>query len=210
MAAFLVQAALDQAAIPNRTYRVSTGEEALAYLHKAGLYREAPSPGLIILDLKLPHADGWTVLEAIKNHTVLRRIPVVVLSASAAEADRDRARRMGATEYILKENSVSAMRSAIVKACSALMSFRILMDVAPGYMIRTPTIAFEQTLDNGVEINIATVLPEGATVKLMGTEIAESAAHVRYEGRNLWMSLHDLRDHTVAATHLSSPVAQCR
>jgi CheY-like chemotaxis protein len=206
-AAFLVQAALDQAAIPNRTYRVSSGEDALAYLCKTGPYKDAPSPSLVILDLNLPRVDGWTVLETMKGRSDLQRIPVVVLSSSRQEEDRERALRLGADDFVLKESTVAETRKAILNACAEFMSFSVLMESARTYVIKAPTIAFECSLDNGAEINIAMVLPEGAQVKLVATEPAKSAAHIRYGSRDLWMSLHDLRDHAIA-TVVTRPDSQ--
>ena len=209
-AAFLVQAALDQAAIPNRTYRVSSGEDALAYLYKTGPYKDAPSPSLVILDLNMPRVDGWTVLETMKRRSDLQQIPVVVLSSSTHEADRERALRLGAENFVPKESTVEETRKAILNACAEFMPFSVLLDAARAYTVKTPTIAFESSLDNGAEINVAMVLPEGAQVRLMATEPAKSAARIRYGSRDLWMSLHDLRDHTVAtaATRPDSQAAQ--
>jgi CheY-like chemotaxis protein len=47
----------------------------------------AAAPDLILLDLNLPRKDGREVLQEIKNDADLRRIPVVVLTTSEAEAD---------------------------------------------------------------------------------------------------------------------------
>ena len=47
----------------------------------------APLPDLILLDWNLPKINGNEVLQRIKKHTRLRRIPVLVFSASEADTD---------------------------------------------------------------------------------------------------------------------------
>jgi CheY-like chemotaxis protein len=63
------------------------GVEAISYLRKEELFPNAFTPDLILLDLNLPRKDGREVLAEIKNDPDLKRIPVVVLTTSNAEAD---------------------------------------------------------------------------------------------------------------------------
>jgi chemotaxis family two-component system response regulator Rcp1 len=66
---------------------VADGEEALAFLRREGPYAESPRPKLVLLDLNLPRKDGREVLQELKADPSLSRIPVIVLTTSAAEAD---------------------------------------------------------------------------------------------------------------------------
>lgn len=88
--------------ILNNLHVVEDGEEALAFLHKEGKYSDAPHPDLILLDLKLPKVDGREVLADIKNDPELRRIPVVILTASRAEEDIIRTYDLYANAYVSK------------------------------------------------------------------------------------------------------------
>ncbi|HEV8642459.1 MAG TPA: response regulator [Methylomirabilota bacterium] len=79
------------------------GEEALDYMHRRGHFvNEAPLPGLILLDLRLPKVDGLDVLREIKSHPVYRNIPVVVLTTSAEDRDIKTSYELGAASYIVK------------------------------------------------------------------------------------------------------------
>lgn len=69
------------------------GVEALARL------RELPVDALL-LDLNLPRMDGHELLEALGPTRPAR---IIVLSTSSAQDDRDRARRLGADDYYVKE-----------------------------------------------------------------------------------------------------------
>ena len=63
------------------------GVEAIAYLRKQVPFTDVVTPDLILLDLNLPKRDGREVLAEIKVDPDLKRIPVVVLTTSNAEAD---------------------------------------------------------------------------------------------------------------------------
>ena len=62
----------------------------------------ANGPKVILLDLRLPKVDGLEVLQRLKAHAVLKCIPVVVLTTSAAEADMVCAYQGGAGSYLVK------------------------------------------------------------------------------------------------------------
>ncbi|MBE2190491.1 MAG: response regulator [Candidatus Kapabacteria bacterium] len=55
-----------------------------------------------VRDLNLPNIDGRTVLENIKEHKDLRRIPVVILTSSKAEEDIIKAYNLHANCYVQK------------------------------------------------------------------------------------------------------------
>lgn len=78
------------------------GVEALAKLRQEPPYQDAPRPDLILLDLNLPKKDGREVLTEIRADPKLARIPVVVLTTSAAEQDILRAYDLNANCYITK------------------------------------------------------------------------------------------------------------
>ena len=79
------------------------GEEALDYVHRRGRFAgDAPIPGVILLDLRLPKVDGLEVLREVKRHPVYRNIPVVVLTTSAEDRDIKKSYELGAASYIVK------------------------------------------------------------------------------------------------------------
>ncbi|EKV00393.1 response regulator containing a CheY-like receiver domain and an HD-GYP domain [Leptolyngbya sp. PCC 7375] len=59
-------------------------------------------PHLVLLDIKLPHIDGVTLIQAIRNHSQFHAIPILVVSGYAFQADRRRALAAGATDYMVK------------------------------------------------------------------------------------------------------------
>jgi two-component system, OmpR family, phosphate regulon response regulator PhoB len=71
------------------------GAEALQVVKRA-------RPSLVLLDVMMPGVDGWRVAEALAEDDDTREIPVVFLSARAAEEDRLRAQELGAVGYVVK------------------------------------------------------------------------------------------------------------
>jgi chemotaxis family two-component system response regulator Rcp1 len=81
---------------------VRDGEEAMAFLRREGEFADCSRPNLVLLDLNLPKKDGREVLQELKGDSELCRIPVVVLTTSAAEADISRSYELHANCFITK------------------------------------------------------------------------------------------------------------
>jgi putative two-component system response regulator len=63
---------------------------------------ESFEPDLILLDLMMPHVDGFAILDAIRADAPEVFLPVIVLTADVNEATKIRALRAGATDFLLK------------------------------------------------------------------------------------------------------------
>ncbi|HDO30293.1 MAG TPA: response regulator [Desulfobacteraceae bacterium] len=98
----LTEEVLKENKLRNNLSVARDGEEALAFLRKQGKYGKAIRPDLILLDLNLPKKDGREVLEEIKADENIKRIPVVVLTTSAADKDIFMSYENNANCYITK------------------------------------------------------------------------------------------------------------
>ncbi|MCY3896027.1 MAG: response regulator [Chloroflexi bacterium] len=98
----LTQEAVREAKIRNTLNVVNDGEQAIAYVRRQGAYADRRRPDLILLDLNLPRKDGREVLQDLKSDPDLHRIPVVVLTSSAAEQDILRTYDLYANAYVTK------------------------------------------------------------------------------------------------------------
>jgi len=97
--------ALQKGKLANRIHWVKDGEEALHFLFHEGRYTnqsEAPRPGLILLDIRLPKVDGMEILRRVKADEQLRTIPVVMLTTSDRGEEVAESYRLGANSYITK------------------------------------------------------------------------------------------------------------
>ncbi len=98
----LTREALNEAKMMVNLTIVEDGEAALSYLRKEEPYTNAVRPALILLDLHLPRKNGREVLQQIKNDTVLRTIPVVILTTSQANTDILDIYNLGGNCYVTK------------------------------------------------------------------------------------------------------------
>lgn len=101
----LFRAAAVQARAGFALQNVKDGDQALAYLNGLGDYADRaryPLPTLILLDLKMPRRTGMDVLNWIRSHPELKRVPVVVLSGSQLQDDIKHALKGGADSYLAK------------------------------------------------------------------------------------------------------------
>jgi len=70
-------------------------------------------PDLIILDLHMPHLDGFQVIAQLRADQKFTATPILALTASAMRGDRERAMAAGFTGYIAKPIGLNALRKEI-------------------------------------------------------------------------------------------------
>jgi len=109
----LTREALRTAKVRNELHVVGDGEAALAFVRGEGEYAGSPRPDLVLLDLNLPRKDGREVLAALKADPDLKRIPVIVLTTSAASADVEAAYGLHANAYVTKPVTFGQFLEAI-------------------------------------------------------------------------------------------------
>lgn len=66
-------------------------------------------PDLIFMDLNMPKMDGFTCLDKIKKSKELKEIPVLILSTSTNPRDMEKARSLGATNFITKPSTYTGL-----------------------------------------------------------------------------------------------------
>jgi two-component system phosphate regulon response regulator PhoB len=79
-------------------YDVVTAEDGNSALKKA----RATLPNLIVLDLMLPEVDGLEVCKILRRDPQTAAIPIIMLTAKAAELDRVLGLELGANDYVTK------------------------------------------------------------------------------------------------------------
>ncbi|MFH0941499.1 MAG: response regulator [Chloroflexota bacterium] len=90
-------------------YRVldaGDGDRGLALLRESAV-------DLVLLDLRLPVRDGWSVLAHLKSEPEMATVPVIIFTATAGRSQHERARRLGAAGYLVKPLSAGSLKRAV-------------------------------------------------------------------------------------------------
>jgi CheY-like chemotaxis protein len=98
-----------------RVHVIRDGEEAMSFI--LGQHKQAaahkPTLGLVLLDLKLPKLNGFEILQALRQQSDFKTLPVVVLSSSNQDRDVNRSYELGANGYVQKPVDFDTFRSVI-------------------------------------------------------------------------------------------------
>lgn len=112
----LVELAFEKGRVRHCLRAVNNGLQAMDYLAGRGRYADRESfavPKLILLDLGMPGASGFELLEWLQGEPELRNVPVTVLSGSNYLRDVTRAYQLGAKSFLVKPSDLGKFASAI-------------------------------------------------------------------------------------------------
>jgi len=112
----LIENAFRVIGVTDPIHLITGGREAIAYMVGEGKYsdRQAyPYPTFIMTDLKMPGADGFAVLEHLKNNPAWAVIPTVVLSSSRDLDDIKKSYMLGASSYHVKPNTPGELHNLL-------------------------------------------------------------------------------------------------
>jgi len=88
--------------------RATNGEEALKKVREN-------RPQLIILDIMMPKVNGFDVLKNLRADPEFKNIPIIVLTALIQDVDRLEGKKLGATDYIVKSETMPGEVVAKIK-----------------------------------------------------------------------------------------------
>jgi two-component system, response regulator len=77
----------------------ASGEELVNHLQKLS---EDNLPNLILLDINMPGMDGKQVLKTLKNDSLYKRIPIVVLTTTTSTKEKRKCYELGANGFVTK------------------------------------------------------------------------------------------------------------
>jgi DNA-binding response OmpR family regulator len=143
-------------------YHVVTAANGVEALRQA---RTAP-PSLIVLDLMLPEMDGLEVCKTLRREPSTAAIPIIMLTAKAAELDRVLGLELGADDYLTKPFSprelllrikkILETRRPVPEAPAVLQLGKLMIDV-PRHLVTWRGTPIELT---ATEFRLLTVLAE--------------------------------------------------
>lgn len=94
-------------------------------------------PDLILLDIMLPDSDGLDICKGIRAHPELAHIPVIFLTARAAETDRIVGLELGANDYIVKP--------FFVRELVARIKIHFRGQAAPSRLLKSGSLELDRT-----------------------------------------------------------------
>jgi len=95
--------------LENSGYTVIEASDGL----EAVRFARERKPDLIILDLHMPGLDGFGVIQQLRSEAEFAKTPIMALTASAMQGDRERALSIGFTGYITKPIRLGALRGEV-------------------------------------------------------------------------------------------------
>ncbi|MCJ1437566.1 hypothetical protein MMC27_006953 [Xylographa pallens] len=99
---------------------VWNGKEALEYLLQPAS-EDHPKPDIILMDVQMPILDGYRATHLIRHHSPysslpgMRAVPIVAMTASAIQGDREKCERAGMDDYLAKPVKGSILEQMLVK-----------------------------------------------------------------------------------------------
>ena len=103
---------LVKATLEGEDYQVIDASDGREALEKT---RE-DKPDLILLDIIMSKMDGFEVLKNLKSDPKTKDIPIIMLTAKGQKVDKEKGKRLGALDYIIKPFSPSDLLHKIKEA----------------------------------------------------------------------------------------------
>lgn len=85
------------------------------FIQRNSPFEDVPIPDLVLLDLHLPLLNGFDLLQGIRESSSLDHMPIVVLTSSIQQKDRERSLGLGASDYVVKPAEWGAWMTTITR-----------------------------------------------------------------------------------------------
>jgi HAMP domain-containing protein/CheY-like chemotaxis protein/signal transduction histidine kinase len=85
----------------------TTGSEAIEHV------TNNPNISIVLMDIMMPHMDGYQTMAAIREKPEFRRLPIIALTAKAMKGDREKCLEAGASDYLAKPVNTEQLLSAL-------------------------------------------------------------------------------------------------
>lgn len=108
--------------IIHKLYVAKNGQEALSLLKGEGVEKIYPLPSLIMLDINMPKMDGFEFLSILRSDEELKDIKVFIMTTSNQEEDKNMAKALGVSGYIVKPLNLT-------NPASSMDNFSLMIDL---------------------------------------------------------------------------------
>ncbi len=108
-----IERTLKKLNIVHKLYVAKNGQEALSMLRGEGVEKIRPLPSLIMLDINMPKMDGFEFLSIIRQDQELKDIKVFIMTTSNQEEDKNMAKNLGVSGYVVKPLNLTNPASSV-------------------------------------------------------------------------------------------------
>jgi DNA-binding response OmpR family regulator len=163
--------------------RVATGTDALA----------AEEPDLVLLDLRLPDVDGFSVCRQLRARS---EVPIIVVSARGEEVDRVVGLEIGADDYVVKPFGLRELVARIRAVSRRTESRRAEADELVAGAVRIDLRAHRVTVSGrevhltGKEFDLLTVLARDAGAVVDRERLLREVWHTTWYGSSKTVDVH--------------------
>ena len=155
-----VERAFRNNGVTSPIHAVYDGAEAIAYMMGEGRFADRTTyeyPTFIMTDLKMPRADGFTVLEHLKGNPEWAIIPAVVFTSSSDLDDIKKSYMLGASSYHVKPHSIEKLRQQLKILHEYWMTCQTPEVDVTGRQLRTDSVGklgerFEQPAGTALQV----------------------------------------------------------
>jgi DNA-binding response OmpR family regulator len=168
--------------LQNERYEVHLADDGKKGLDMA----RSLDPDLIILDVMLPHVNGFEVLQTLRREG--RSMPIIVLSAKSGEMDKVTGLELGAEDYVQKPFSLAELLARVrgaLRRASARIPTAPSTPVPPASTLQSPPRLALHIGDALVDLDARQVIKDGALVEVTATEFDVLACLARERGKAL-------------------------
>jgi len=125
---FLLKTAFQEKGYPDKLEFVENGMELIDYLDSRHERHNSHYPKFILLDLNMPKKDGREVLKELKQHSLYKKIPIVIFTTTKNENEIRRCYEMGANTYVVKPASFNDLLNTIEQIRSYWLDTASIVD----------------------------------------------------------------------------------
>tara|TARA_B110001469_G_C9646283_1_gene326823 strand:- start:4566 stop:4964 length:399 start_codon:yes stop_codon:yes gene_type:complete len=106
--------AFEESEIKSKISVAKNGKDALDFLFKRESFKDVEKPDLVLLDLNIPIFSGMEVLKEVRQHPILKKMPIIILTTSSNPIEINKANEYQANNFVTKPIDMTEILKTIL------------------------------------------------------------------------------------------------
>ncbi|MEZ7901651.1 MAG: CheY-like chemotaxis protein [Flavobacteriales bacterium] len=106
--------AFEESEIKTKISVAKNGKDALDFLFKRESFKDVEKPDLVLLDLNIPIFSGMEVLKEVRQHPILKKMPIIILTTSSNPIEINKANEYQANNFVTKPIDMTEILKTIL------------------------------------------------------------------------------------------------